>query len=404
MTRFARLMISMAAAAFLAACGGGGGGTVEEEGGGGGAQVSATLTGTLFAPDGTTPIGNALVYVEGSSQASASAADRKFAAAVPDPSQCGVPPTASWAYTCTGADGSFTLDGQWPTSAVLKAKKGAFSLTQTVTSTSGGTVALGSVALPATGVQMAVVKGSYDSVEDVLAKLGYGEVESGQLKPGTEKFALLDNDTSLYATDTGTGKANIFKYSIVFLNCGTDEMSVTDPARLQILRDYVNGGGRLYASDLAYDFVEQAFPGQVDFHGSVGRSAASAETPDDAEVGDSDIESQATLDPVLRDWLATVQCASGACLGADNTAKVDGFLSGWAVMEGPHAGADVRVWVKGPVTYSGQTTPVEKPLTVSFEVGSGRVTYTSYHNESFLASEAGFSPVERIMQFLVFEL
>jgi hypothetical protein len=46
---------------------------------------------------------------------------------------------------------------------------------------------------------------------------------------------------------------------------------------------------------------------------------------------------------------------------------------------------------------------VNRPLTVGFSVGSGRVTYTSYHNEpSFGAS--GFVPVERIMQFLVFEL
>jgi len=54
------------------------------------------------------------------------------------------------------------------------------------------------------------------------------------------------------------------------------------------------------------------------------------------------------------------------------------------------------------VTFDGQATPVNRPLTVGFNVGSGRVTYTSYHNEPFGA--AGFVPVERILQFLVFEL
>ena len=73
-------------------------------------------------------------------------------------------------------------------------------------------------------------------------------------------------------------------------------------------------------------------------------------------------------------------------------------------MVGAHASAPspVRVWVSGPVTFDGQTPPVQRPLTVAFAVGSGRVTYTSYHNEPFGAT--GFVPVERILQFLVFEL
>ena len=59
-------------------------------------------------------------------------------------------------------------------------------------------------------------------------------------------------------------------------------------------------------------------------------------------------------------------------------------------------------WVNGPVTFENQTHRCRVHLTVAFSVGSGRVTYTSYHNEPF--NTTGFVPVERILQFLVFEL
>ena len=96
----------------------------------------------------------------------------------------------------------------------------------------------------------------------------------------------------------------------------------------------------------------------------------------------------------------------GNCLGSGGKANIDGFLSYWAVMNGAHAAppSAVKVWVHGPVTYTGQTTPVDKPLTVSFNHGSGRVTYTSYHNESEYNVPGGFVAAERILQFLVFEL
>ena len=71
-------------------------------------------------------------------------------------------------------------------------------------------------------------------------------------------------------------------------------------------------GGRLYVSDLAYDFVEQAFPGYIDFEGSAGTSAASAEVPNVAELGISGITSDATLDPALQAWSAASPAAPAA--------------------------------------------------------------------------------------------
>lgn len=412
MTWFARLTISMAAVAFLAGCGGGGGSDPATDPGSETPPpttpaAGTTISGKLLAPDGSTPISNALVYVEDSSQPAPAAADRKFAAAVPAASVCGTPPTASWTYTCTASDGSFTLEGSMPASATLVAKKGAFTLTQTV-NTASSTVALGDVKLAADGTKMVVVRGSFDSVEDILAKLGYGEVEGGSLKAGTEKFTLLDDDSALYQDADASGKADIFDYAIVFLNCGTTEYATTsNPARLQILRDYVNAGGRIYASDWAYDFVEQAFPDYIDFHGSPGTALGVAEADGAAQRGVA-ATVNATLDDTLRAWLATVACTGGSCLNADQTAQVKLDLGSWALMESAHPEKEssVHVWARGPVQASGESAAVDRPLTASFTVGSGRVTYTSYHNHggSSGSGASDFTPLERIMQFLVFEL
>ena len=281
-------------------------------------------------------------------------------------------------------------------------------------------MALGNLLVPTgtpAATRMAVVTGSFDSVQNVLAKLGFGTLDASglQLVLGSEQFDLFDGDDTLPASypefvalfqdGDSSGRPDIFNYAIVFLNCGLDESVGADPARLQILRDYVEQGGRLYVSDLAYDFVEQVFPQYVDFEGSAGTAAASPETVGAAELGETDITSAATLDPQLQAWLGGVTCGSGgSCLNANGTATIEGFLSGWAVMAGAHASApsNVRVWVSGPVTFDGQATAVNRPLTVGFNVGSGRVTYTSYHNEPFGA--VGFVAVERILQFLVFEL
>lgn len=413
-SRFARNVLGCCAtAALLVACGGGGddpppAATTPP------ATQQLTVSGKLVAPDGSTPIPNALVYVEGSVPIAGAPRVQALAATA----TCGAPPTIDWVATCTAADGSFGLTATVPASPKLVAVKGAFRLESTLTLPASGPLNLGTVAIKAdtTGAKLAVVTGSFDRMQDILAKLGYGQVESGQLKLGTETFALFNGDGSLpasyktvdalFADANGDGKADIFNYSIVFLNCGLNEATLGDAAKVAALRAFVEGGGRLYASDLAYDFVEQPFPAYIDFEGADSVPAAQPETPDVAELGDSGITSDATVDAALSSWLAGVTCGAGtSCLNANGTVHIEGFLAGWGVMKSAHSAqqANVRTWVSGPVTFSGQATPVVRPLTVSFPVGLGRVTYTSYHTEPGTAS-AGFLPQERILQFIVFEL
>jgi hypothetical protein len=413
------ILLPIVLSSLLAACGGGGSDPAPAVTPPPAAAVTpATINGKVVAPDGATPIANALVYIENSVGSVSASGAQKLSKAAPITTSCGTVPDASWAYTCSGNDGSFTLKGQIPTSAKLTAVKGTFKVETPLGAPVAGVITQGNVAFVidnATGntaPKIAVVTGSFDSIEDILAKLGFGELVGGKLKLGTEKFKLYDGNGALgtgyessdklFVDADGDGKPDIFKYTIVFWNCGTDEAVPLTAANKEILRQYVQGGGKLYASDLAYDIVEQVFPAYIDFYGSDGVVASTAENMGVAEVGISDITVNATVDPALQAWLRSVTCAGGSCVQADGTVKIEGFLSGWGVINGAHTGSTgVKTWASGAVDFA-SSTGVVKPLTMSFPVGSGRVTYTSYHNEAQVGAE--LEPQQRILQYLVFEL
>ncbi len=257
---------------------------------------------------------------------------------------------------------------------------------------------------------MAVVTGSYDRMQDVLAKLGFGEIDStsGMLIEGTEEFDIYNGVGGEYGVgsieDLLTNATTMAQYSTIFLNCGCSEELLDGDQRETVLaniRAYVQNGGSFYVTDLAYDYVEQAFPAAIDY---VGSSATPTDTPEDmgdAEVGTSEITTEATvLDDTLRSWLD-----DRGALNADDTIHIAGFMSGWVVMNG--VGVDTTRWTEGSIKYddyeggTGTRTEV-KTLTVSFAHGSGKVIYSSYHTV-----EEDFSPTlhpqEWILSYLVFE-
>ncbi len=410
----------------LVACGAG---ESNDRGGDTGAaeQETVTVSGNITIPDGSTPAANATVYIAGGSAASS---QKPILG-----TDCPLPPENYITATCTLADGSFEIEVAGSNTVEFRVVKGAFSLKFEVNLAEAleGVVALPTAValsneLAEGGANIAVVTGLYDSIENVLAKSGLGGFDStGALVLGTETFDLYDGDNSLTENypgfaellekDSATGNANIFNYDIVFINCGAREFSDSfyglapeAPRTKEILRDYVELGGRLYVTDLAYDFVEQTFPEFIDFYSPHGEDADHdphiAEPLNDAEQGESDIvvEEADILNIVLQDYLMNVGCGDDndeACLNENETMHVEGFLFGWAVMNGAHEGAEgVTFYTQGEVdTFT--ETDVVKPLMVSFDVGAGRVFYSSYHTEDINSS--GLLPQERTLQFLIFE-
>jgi hypothetical protein len=375
------------------------------------AERSTAVSGRLLAPDGNTPIANALVYADGST--------RPANAPTPAAPACGTAPTPTSPAACTDADGHFSFDAVLPdTGTQLVAVKGAFRLQRDISAPGNGALTLGAVRLPATplGARVAVVTGSHDRWQDVLASVGYGALDAqGRLQLGSEGFDLFDGDSSLPSTypsfdalfddADGDGRADVERYALVFINSGASESRLGQSSRLDALRRYVQAGGRLVVSDKAYDFIEQAFPRLIDFEGDDRRDAEDAERMNAAQVGRDRFSTTAQLDGALGDWLAARPCAGGSCLNGTGTALLDSFDDDWAVMSGPHAGqaAAARVWARGPVSFRGQSTPVDRPLLVSFDVGAGRVSFSACRAPSGAGQLAAPLAVLRLLQFLVHE-
>lgn len=349
----------------------------------GGDEVGS-IQGTVYAPNGETPVAGARVWV---------------------PAAGALARQGTVAETTTDALGRFTLQNLPAGTVNVNVAKGSWAttFTATVMANQVTNVPAAETTMPATGegaLRIAVFQGAFDHMEDVLAKLGFGEVDEwGVLVPGTETFDLYSYDelASIFAD-----LAQMQQYDLIFLDCGADEDPLWNDlaATVANVRAYVEGGGRLYATDLTYDYVEQAFPAAIDFVGSDGTPADEPEELSEAELGIPDIEADATvLDSNLRGWLA----GRGALQG-DSTVHITGFASGWAVINA--VGPGTKSWIEGSVTYGWPAETEVRPLTVTFEAGDGLVLYTSYHTAEGYegTTPTELLPQEQVLAYLAFEL
>lgn len=278
--------------------------------------------------------------------------------------------------------------------------------------------------------KMAVVTGNYDEIQNVLAKLGFGTVdEYGTLDKNQDyDFTLIDGNDNL---DDGefmnldeflSESENLSEYDIIFFNCGIadDELS-QDPQVLANLQEYVEEGGKIYATDWSFNFVEDPFPSFIDFYNDeedaeVGEDHHTAKIGEGGQTVDADIKNDD-----LAAWLENVPVNNGTieedcyslaeedvdardgALNDDGTVTIGDFLGGWVVIDGDHAGYEneSEVWIKGVIeSFEGFA---DKPLTVTKDIGDGRLLYSSYHTAHNCPTQ-GFWPQERILQYLVFEL
>lgn len=284
---------------------------------------------------------------------------------------------------------------------------------------------------------MAVVTGAYDDIQNVLAKLGYGDVTGeGELDmEGDFDFDMIDGTNELddeaftNFEDLVADIDLLNQYDILFINCGnSDESLSTDPEVLANLQEYVDNGGKLYVTDWSYMFIEQSFPDFMDFVGG-GDDPETGETPiTSAKIGTGGITSDATVeDATMAEWLDHVTVNEGdieedcytldeelanahdGARNEDGTVTIGDFLSAWVVMQGIHDGVteEPTIWLTGPVDYYDPDTflssQADVPLSVTRSQGEGEILYSSYHTAHSCPTQ-GFWPQERVLQYLVFEL
>lgn len=336
--------------------------------------VIGKLRGKVFAPEGTIPVGGALVAL----------LDKE-----PEPLPTGlhcakcVPLDTGVPFVNAAADGSFELPVHKAGRAYLVVQKGSFRRVRAIDLISGDQEAPRVMStLPAkndaakgdTIPKIAVVMGEFDRIERSLVKLGLGKLVADEVDKSTLPFDFYD-DPSPSSPKSGArllaDPSLLSQYEIVLLPCsggsGTtcDDTRPSDPAIQKGLHDFVEQGGRVYASDYNYEFVRQVWPGTISWEGeSKAVGSACEKTSYDAPAVVDDGE--------LHDWLGAIGHGSVT------------LKASWTTMTGVHevdaTDADGNPKKVTPhVWMSAQKPDGTHPATVSFERGCGRVMFSTFH-------------------------
>jgi hypothetical protein len=371
---------------------------------------SGSVTGTVRFPNGLQPVPGALVYAPRGEMATRTG-------------MCGqcIESGSVHAYVETEVDGSFRLGGLPLGPVTIVIEKGKFTRRIPVdVGACGAEIALEAEQsrLPrdtaeGTIPRIAIATGAFDFMQNVVAKMGLGRVDgTGTLVPGSGQFDLYDGEgfgagdpeLELLLRD----RARLTAYDVVFINCGSwpeeDFPSILeDPGVRDNLRAFVEGGGRLYVTDEAYDYVEQIYPRFISF--AFGAGTGLTDTPemeDIAEIGDDLTTVRGMVhDDQLRAWLMHL-----GLIAADGTVAIQEMIAGWAVISRVDMERTVT-WVSGEVSWTGdfKTETGVQPLTVTFDRGCGRVLYTSYHTTGFDGEGSStLTPQELILAYLTLEI
>jgi hypothetical protein len=265
--------------------------------------------------------------------------------------------------------------------------------------------------------EVAVVTGDFDTPEGALDKMevGYtlfnGWHENGPLYEGYEPDydwtgLAVDGETDVWNAENQVEflLANDYvmgAYDLIFLSCGMrgagahiynnaalpDDHLVAEPTVVANLRNFVELGGYVYATDWTYDLIEAAFPDAIDFLG------------EDTEVDAAQHGEPQTLNGRVVE--AALQEHMGMESGGNEVEVIFRFDS-FAVIEGVGSGTDILV--EGDIVYQDGADLVtlgDSPLLVVFEYGDrgGKVIYTPLQTVAQITTD-----VQDIIDFLVLQL
>lgn len=259
--------------------------------------------------------------------------------------------------TQTDANGYFTLEDVPVGTYIVTVTKGSFSTTFEVVINEGSITELAQDECLEGDIEIAVVTGAYDDVGGILSRLGLSYDTFDGDPYGTREYEQLLGDPSRMA-----------QYDIIFFNCGMDDSwaygygGITLNAIRQNLREFVQNGGSIYASDWAYYMIEAPFPSLIQFAGDDSSYSSAA-------VGESGYYTVNVLDSGLQTLLGST------------TASINYDLASWVVPANTNSG---EILVRGSVLfYENWTSLVNKdvPLVIAGS-DNGRILYTSFHNET----------------------
>ena len=282
------------------------------------------ISGRICAPSGDHWVSNALVWIEAE---------------------------AIRYETTTDLDGMFVLEGLPAGVHTVHVEKGFFTADFDVLVVEGTVTPLAEDECLQDDVEIAVVTGDYDNIEGFLSDLGFSHDIYNALDSSEFQDLLLD-------------PAVLDTYDIVFINCNTTfDLKAMSAYIGPNLRDFVEGGGSVYASDYSYYLIEAAFPEAASYPGN------------DSDPGDAWGEGSTGV--VDADLIAPDMAVA---LGKDSV--LINYNTSWVPIKSTIGNVILEgAWpTRDP--FWGTPTTVFGPMAYQYQVeGGGSVLYTSFHNE-----------------------
>jgi hypothetical protein len=393
--------------------------------------ATTSITGTVYAPNGTDPLPNVTVYIPTTPVA-------PFTPGVSCPTVGALPSGNPLVGTETDVNGNFTLlnvpvgsniplvivSGRWRRQLVIP------STTACVNTQLPSNFAV----MPQNQSQgdipkIAIATGAVDQVECVLRKVGISDSEftdptgSGRINlylgsgaSGAEidlatptQASLMENALTLNSYDVlmlpcqGTPIGNyLYNSGSVSISNPSGAPSALGTEELANFINFANSGGRVYSSHYSYAWMFQNPP----FNGVVNWDVDQAPLPDGLATVDTTFSGGQTL----ATWLQNVGASTTMGQIEINTLKHDfnGVIAptqSWLTLDDPADG--------NPVMQMVFDTPIETPGTTVNQCG--RVLFNEYHVEngassplqSFpqeCSSSTTMTPQEKLLEYMLFEL
>lgn len=286
--------------------------------------------------------------------------------------------------TTSDGDGSYWLLDVPCGEHTLTITKGSFSAIYSIPVVGGEITdvsgAANKLCLQASKTKIAVLDGSYDDLEGLVAQLGfdydlYTEHEDAAAD-GTMVELLSDPE-------------RLAGYDILFANCGAANgwMPQDHPEVMANVKEFVIRGGSLYMSDYAWTYGEWSFPDAVEWYND-----------DDVDsMGDTDRSPQ----QIPSDTETTATISDGALAGILGKDTIHIVFDQGPQIAPQSVGPGTFAHVVGDINVPLQFNLKSAPLALSYvpAQGAGRVIYTNFHNDAQATAD-----MLTIMSYLVFQL
>ncbi len=369
-----------------------------------GAAITGAMQGVALAPSGAFPIPGALIYLT-----------KGDGPDIPDSIFCyDCEDMTEKKWTLSNADGTWSLTdvpvGDWN----IVVRKGFFQRQRDVSVSEGQVldVPAEKTTLPSDNsddgldqIPNYAVLGTYpDETYNLLGKIGMGTMAGGEISWGSETFDIFDDNISasgypspatLFADQT-----TLDHYHMIFLPCSADSVGLGFvDGHLDMIKNYVTGGGKIYNSCCVAYWIEKPFPDYLDF--APNSSDDGAYAWDIGRISGSPLATTGTVvDQGLRDWMQVVTSVSvDAVPFVNGYARVDALIE----VDDGHGLDDDNGVVKPYEWVTGAAGDVyqDASLMTTYNYDCGKIFFSVYETSE---NTAVITPQEFVLIYIILEV